>query len=68
MIENINFEGIIGLGAWSINSAVIVYVQPKMTVETIALSYKKFLKGINLTKLYYSLYYSIKDKKLDDIS
>ena len=36
-----------------------------MTEETIDPSYKKFLKGINLTKLYYSLYYSIKDKKLD---
>ena len=47
------------------NSAGIIYVQLKMIEETIGPSYKKFLKGINLTKLYYSLYYSIKEKKLD---
>ena len=46
------------------NSAGIIYVQLKMIEETIGPSYKKFLKGINLTKLYYSLYYSIKEKKI----
>ena len=47
------------------NSAGIVYAHSKMTEETIGPDYKKFLKGINLTKLYYSLFYSIKDQKLD---
>ena len=63
------FEGIIiGVSAGSMNSADIVYAQPEMKGEAIDPNYKRFLKGLNLTK--YQIiphYYSIKDKKLDGL-
>ena len=62
-----NFEGIIiGVSAGSMNSAQIVYAQPEMNGEAIDPDYKRFLKGLNLTKFQIiPHYYSIKDKKLD---
>ena len=68
LIEKIkNFEGIIiGVSAGSMNSAGIVYAQPEMRGEAIDPNYKRFLKGLNLTKFQIiPHYYSIKDKELD---
>ena len=72
--ENINlrekikdFEGIIiGASAGSMNSADIVYAQPELKGEALDPNYKRFLKGLNLTKIQIlPHYYSIKDEKLD---
>jgi len=62
-----NFEGIIiGVSAGSMNSAEIVYAQPENKGEAIDPNYKRFLKGLNLTKFQIiPHYYSIKDGKLD---
>ena len=47
-----NFEGIIlGISAGSMNSADIVYAQPELEGEAIDPNYKRFLKGLNLTKI-----------------
>ena len=49
------------------NSAEIVYAQPEMSGEAIDPNYKRFLKGLNLTKFQIiPHYYSIRDKKLED--
>lgn len=62
-----DFEGIIiGISAGSMNSADIVYAQPELEGEAIDPNYKRFLKGLNLTKVQVlPHYYSIKDEKLD---
>ena len=62
-----DFEGIIiGASAGSMNSADIVYAQPELDGEAIDPNYKRFLKGLNLTKFQIlPHYYSIKDEKLD---
>ena len=64
-----NFEGIIiGVSAGSMNSAEIVYAQPENNGEAINPNYKRFLKGLNLTKFQIiPHYYSIKNKKLDGL-
>ena len=64
-----NFEGIIiGVSAGSMNSAEIVYAQPEMKGEAVDPNYKRFLKGLNLTKFQIiPHYYSIRDKKLDGL-
>ena len=50
------------------NSAQIVYAQPEMDGEAIDPEYKRFLKGLDLTKFQIiPHYYSIKDKKLDGL-
>ena len=72
--ENINlkekikdFEGlIIGISAGSMNCPDIVYAQPELEGEAIDPNYKRFLKGLNLTKIQIlPHYYLIKDDKLD---
>ena len=63
------FEGIIiGISAGTMNSADVVYAQPELDGEAIDPNYKRFIKGLNLTK-YQILphYYSVKDEKLDDL-
>ena len=62
-----HFEGIIiGVSAGSMNSAEIVYAQPEEDGEAIDPNYKRFLKGLNLTKFQIiPHYYSIKDGVLD---
>ena len=63
------FEGIIiGISAGTMNSADVVYAQPELDGEAIDPNYKRFIKGLNLTK-YHILphYYSVKDEKLDDL-
>ena len=62
-----SFEGIIiGVSAGSMNSADEVYAQPEETGEAIDPNYKRFLKGLNLTKFQIiPHYYSIKDGILD---
>ena len=62
-----NFEGIIiGISAGTMNCADIVYAQPELDGESIDPNYKRFLKGLNLTKIQVlPHYYSIKDEKLD---
>ena len=66
--ENIkNFEGIIiGISAGTMNCADIVYAQPELDGESIDPNYKRFLKGLNLTKIQVLPHYnSIKNEKLD---
>ena len=62
-----DFEGIIiGISAGTMNCAGIVYAQPELDGESIDPNYKRFLKGLNLTKIQIlPHYYSIKDSKLD---
>ena len=63
------FEGIIiGISAGTMNCADIVYAQPELDGEAIDPKYKRFLKGLNLTK-YQILphYYSLKDEELDGL-
>ena len=62
-----DFEGIlIGISAGTMNCADIVYAQPELDGESIDPNYKRFLKGLNLTKCQIlPHYYSIKDSKLD---
>lgn len=63
------FEGIIiGISAGTMNSADVVYAQPELDGEAIDPNYKRYIKGLNLTK-YQILphYYSVKDEKLDDL-
>ena len=61
------FEGvIIGISAGTMNCADIVYAQPELEGESVDPNYKRFLKGLNLTKIQVlPHYYSIKDEKLD---
>ena len=60
-----NFEGIIiVLNAESMNITGIAFAQVKMGMETIVPNLKKILKGLNKIPNY-SVYFSIKDKKLD---
>lgn len=42
---------IIGVSAGSMNSAEIVYAQPELEGETLDENYKKYLKGLELTKI-----------------
>ena len=57
-----DFEGkIIGTSAGTMNCADIVYAQPEFDVESLDSNYKRFLKGLNLTKIqvlphYYVIY------------
>ena len=63
------FEGIIiGISAGTMNSAKEVYAQPELDGEAIDPNYKRFIKGLNLTK-YQILphYYSVKDEILDGL-
>ena len=62
-----DFEGIIiGISAGTMNCADIVYAQPELDGESIDPNYKRFLKGLNSTKIQVlPHYYSIKDEKLD---
>lgn len=64
-----DFEGIIiGVSAGSMNSAEIVYAQPEEKGEAVDPNYKRFLKGLNLTK--YQIiphYHAIKNKSLDGL-
>ena len=64
-----DFEGIIiGISAGSMNCAEIVYSQPEMRGEAVDPNYKRFLKGLNLTKYQIIPHYeSIKNKKLDGL-
>lgn len=64
-----SFEGIIiGISAGSMNSAQIVYAQPELEGEAIDPNYKRFLKGLNLTKFQVlPHYYSVKEEKLDGL-
>ena len=61
------FDGlIIGTSAGSMNCPDIVYAQPELEWEAIDPNYKRFLKGLNLTKIQIlPHYYLIKDEKLD---
>ena len=63
------FEGIIiGISAGTMNCADIVYAQPELDGEAIDPNYKRFLKGLNLTKFQIiPHYHSIKNKKLDGL-
>ena len=63
------FEGlIIGVSAGTMNCAEIVYAQPELDGEAIDPNYKRFLKGLNLTKFQIlPHYYSLKDEKLDGL-
>ena len=63
------FEGIIiGVSAGTMNCADIVYAQPELDGEAIDPNYKRFLKGLNLTKFQIlPHYYSLKDEKLDGL-
>ena len=63
------FEGIIiGISAGTMNSAQIVYAQPELDGEAVDPNYKRFLKGLNLTKFQIlPHYYSVKDEKLDGL-
>ena len=57
---------IIGISAGSMNSADVVYAQPELDGEAVDPNYKRFLKGLNLTKFQVlPHYYSVKDEKLD---
>ena len=40
-----------GISAGSMNSSDIVYAQPELDGEVIDHNYKKFFKGLNLTKI-----------------
>ena len=70
MAERIkSFEGIIiGISAGTMNSAKEVYAQPELEGEAIDPNYKRFIKGLNLTK-YQILphYYSVKNETLDGL-
>ena len=62
-----SFEGIIiGISAGTMNSADNVYAIPELDGEAVDPNYKRFLKGLNLTKFQIlPHYYSVKDEKLD---
>ena len=62
-----DFEGIIiGISTGSLNGDDIVYAQPELYGEAIDSNYKRYLKGLNLTKIQVlPHYYSNKDEKLD---
>ena len=64
-----NFEGIIiGISAGSMNCAQIVYSAPELDGEAVDPNFKRFLKGLNLTKFQIlPHYYSIKNNKLDGL-
>ncbi|GAB6692365.1 Type 1 glutamine amidotransferase-like domain-containing protein [Streptococcus uberis] len=57
---------IIGFSAGSMNCAEEVYAQPDLEGESISLSYKRFLKGLDITKSQILPHYNlIKDDYLD---
>lgn len=62
-----DFSGtILGISAGSMNSADVVYAQPEDEGEAIDPNFKKFLKGLGLTKVMLIPHYQdIKDRVLD---
>lgn len=62
-----DFDGmIIGISAGTMNSADIVYAQPEEPGEGIDPNYRKFIKGLNLTKINVCPHYQmVKDFYLD---
>lgn len=62
-----DFDGIIiGISAGSMNSADIVYAQPELDGESVDENYKRYLRGLNLTKTMILPHYQmVKDRILD---
>lgn len=62
-----DFEGIIvGISAGTMNSADVVYAQPELPGESVDLEYKRFIKGVGLTKTQILPHYQmVKDNELD---
>ena len=64
-----NYGGIIiGISAGTMNCAQVVYAQPELEGEALDPNYRRFIKGLNLTKFQIlPHYYSIKDEELDGL-
>lgn len=62
-----NYKGVIvGISAGTMNSADIVYAQPELPGEAVSTDYKRFLKGLGLTKIMVLPHYQkIKNDKVD---
>lgn len=61
------YKGIvIGISAGTMNSADIVYAQPELTGEAVDPNYKRFIKGLNLTKTQILPHYQMMKKEWID--
>ena len=64
-----NYDGVIvGISAGSMNSAGVVYAQPELEGEAVSSEYRRFLPGLDLTKIMILPHYQkIKDDVLDGL-
>ena len=57
---------ILGVSAGSMNCADIVYAQPELEGEALDLMYKRYIKGLGLTKISILPHYGDEDRKVLD--